>query len=957
MDRFLARCAEYIYTKHGDNPGQICLVFPGRRAGVFFTSYLQRLLDGPVIGPQIITINELIPRFSSLYQAEKLQLISILYEVYVRHTRSKERFDDFYFWGEVLLSDFNDLDHYLVDAKDLFSNLSGLKDIEGMFGYLTPVQQQAIERFWGSLSGPSKKVHHEKFISVWDTLYPVYTDFKKSLREQGIAYSGMIARDVIERFREQEPEFDFPVCYFIGLNALNRCEKEFFSLLQRQNKGVFLWDYDRFYVEDSRNEAGWFMRSNLEQFPPPEDFPQPAGHFRENKEIRLLAVSSNYGQAQAISRFLKEIRPGFKSEFDNTAVVLADESLLYPALGAIPPDFGTVNVTMGYPVKNSVIYGFLLLLITLLKNKRLDENNRPVAWYRYVTDLLSHQLMGTVEPEKTSDFLKKLKEQNRISVPLDEIDFSPLHRLIFSLPAKVEDYGRWFLNILGYFYEHTRQSGENNQLLSELIHAVYQAVGKLDMVVSGVRATHRQDISHAVYFRLFTQYVGQVSVAFEGEPLSGLQVMGILETRCLDFKHLVVLGLNENKWPRTYTAPSFIPYNLRKGFGLPGIDEQDAMYAYYFYRLIQRAEHVTATYSTLKEGIATGELSRYGYQLTYDSALPVQHTTLDFKFMNDPVPPVEVPGSPQKTAVLYERNVSGPALSPTAVNTWLQCSLRFYYRYILQLPEPDEMKDEIDSPVFGSIFHEVMENLYRPWIGKIVEKKDIEGILKDKKGLGNEIRKAIGKHFFRQKEGEKKPVKIEGKTLLIYENIHTFLHQLLLVDSRMAPFELVSLEEKYEFKLNAGINGHTAPVRIGGTIDRVDRVNGRLRIIDYKTGNVESFSFEELDELFEKNSEKPKKEILQALIYCLAYKKNTGESADLHPAIYSLRKLFEDTFSPEIKQNRSEVSFLSLEKEFTGKLKELVSEIFSDNGRYVQTPHVRSCKYCPYREICQRHVK
>jgi CRISPR/Cas system-associated exonuclease Cas4 (RecB family) len=318
---------------------------------------------------------------------------------------------------------------------------------------------------------------------------------------------------------------------------------------------------------------------------------------------------------------------------------------------------------------------------------------------------------------------------------------------------------------------------------------------------------------------------------------------------------------------------------------------------------------------------------------------------------------VEVQGSSQKAAVLYERNASDRALSPTAVNTWLQCSLRFYFRYVLQLPEPDEMKDEIDSPVFGSIFHEVIEKIYRPWVGKTIGKQDIEGIIKDKAGLENEIRLAIGKHFFRQKEGEVKPIRIEGKTLLIYANINTFLRRLLQVDSRMAPFELISLEKNYQFELNVNLNGRTLPVRIGGTIDRVDRINGSLRIVDYKTGNVEAFSFEELDELFERNREKPPKEILQALIYCLAYKRSTGERGDLHPAIYSLRKLFEDAFSPEIQQNGGEVSFLSLENDFTGQLQDLVSEIFSGSTRYVQTPHIQVCQYCPYREICQRHSK
>lgn len=955
MERFLTRCAEYVYKSHRNELQEICVVFPNRRAGVFFNAYLQKQLSAPVIGPKIITVNEFISGYSTLHQGEKLQLISVLYDVFQKHTQSSESFDDFYFWGEVLLADFNDIDNYLVYAKDLFTNLADLKEIEGLFDYLTPEQKAAIERFWGSLAGTGQRPHHEKFISVWQKLYPVYTEFKAVLEEKEMAYGGMISRQVTEQFRQVEPEFEFKKYYIVGLNALNNCEKAFFNLLKQKQKVAFLWDFDRFYLDDKINSAGRFIRENLNQFPPPEDFNLNVTQFLGKKNIKLVAVSSNYGQAQGIPKFLEEIETGFKKEFDNTAVVLADESLLYPALGAIPGNFGTVNVTMGYPVKNSVVYGFILLLINLLKNKRMGEKGKPVVYHRFVTDVLNHQLLGNIEPEKIAEFLINLKEKNRITVPLDEIDFSPLHRLIFSLPKNVQDYSRWFLEILGRFYEKINATGENNQLLAEMIYSIYQAIEKLETVVSDVAVDQRREISDAVYFRLFNQYVGQVSVAFEGEPLSGMQVMGILETRCLDFENLVILGLNENKWPRKFTAPSFIPYNLRKGFGLPDIDEQDAMYAYYFYRLIQRAKNVTTTYSTLKEGIGTGELSRYGFQLFYDSVQDVEKSTLDFRFTGNPSSPIEIQSSPEKMAILLKRIENEKPLSPTAINTWLQCSLRFYFRYILQLPEPDEMKDEIDSPVFGSIFHEVIENLYKPFEGKVVNKVDLEKISNNKVLIENEIRKAIGKHYFRQKDPTEKTVKLEGKTILIYENTKTFIRRLLEIDMQQAPFQLVSLEGDYQTTLKFRAENEEIPVRIGGKIDRVDKVNGVFRILDYKTGNVESFVFNELDELFEKDREKPKKEILQALIYSLVYKENSEETGELQPAIYSLRKLFEENFSPEIKQNGKAVSFQEIESEFTEQLQLLVSEIFSKSGKFYQTPHEKYCQYCPYNKICQRY--
>jgi CRISPR/Cas system-associated exonuclease Cas4 (RecB family) len=429
--------------------------------------------------------------------------------------------------------------------------------------------------------------------------------------------------------------------------------------------------------------------------------------------------------------------------------------------------------------------------------------------------------------------------------------------------------------------------------------------------------------------------------------------MGILETRCLDFKNLVILGLNENKWPRTFTAPSFIPANIRKGFGLPGIDEQDAMYAYYFYRLIQRAENVTATYSVVKEGISTGELSRYGFQLQYDSEQNPEKINLDFSFAHEPVKSIAVEGSEKIVEKLLDNNTTEHQLSPSAINTYLQCSLRFYFRYVMQLPEPDELKEEIDGMIFGNIFHDTMEALYKPFVGKIINRSDVENIQKNKVLIENEIRKKIAKNYFKQKEEDTKKVILEGKTLLIYENIKTYLNQLLQVDMELTPFTLISLEEKYKTTLEVDINGIKTNINIGGKIDRVDRVNGKIRVLDYKTGYVKSTSFKAVDELFKRDVKDPKKEVLQAMIYTWILSELTNE-IDFHPAIYSLRDLFKENFNPEITWAQHDFSFTELKEDFVTELKSLLTEIYSTQNSFVQTPHIEHCKYCAYKTICQR---
>ena len=948
MERFLSQCAKYIYQKHQNELKDLCVVFPNRRAGVFCTHYLQKTVDSAVIGPNTTTINELMASYSSMQKGEKLQLISLLYDVFLKHTKTTETFDEFYFWGEILLADFNDIDRYLVNAKDLFTNVSDLKEIESVFDYLTDDQKKALEQFWGSMAVVDKKGFKEKYISIWDKLYPVYQDFKKQLAEKQLAYPGMQDREVSENLDDEKKNFPYKKYYIVGLNALNACEKQFFKHLQRLGKAEFLWDYDESYLNDQQNEAGYFLRTNLQEFSKPDDFELDINQFNNRKNMKMVAVSSVYGQAQQIPNFLEETKKAYKKEFDNTAIVLADESLLFSALGAVPANVDKVNVTMGYSVRNSVVYGFLMLLVTLLKNKRKEGDNF-VAYYRYVTDVLNHQLLGETETDACKAYNNQLKNNNRITVPLADIDFSPLHKQIFTLPEKTADYSGYFLDVLAAFYRHLKNTEVDNTMLLELIYSIYQAIEKLKAVVDDVLSEQQREISEAVYFRLFSQYLGQVSVAFEGEPLSGMQVMGILETRCLDFENLIILGLNENKWPRKFTAPSFIPFNIRLGFGLPGIDEQDAMYAYYFYRLIQRAKNITATYSVVKEGIGTGELSRYGYQLQYDSVHKPDMLNLDFSFSNDPVEEIRIKSSKEIVAKLLENNSEDHPLSPSAINTYLNCKLKFYYQYVVRLPEPEEVKEEIDGVVFGNIFHDTLEELYKPYVGRVVEKSNIEKIQKDRVWLENEVTKQIAIHYLKKKLPLKGEIKLEGKTLLIFENAITYLRQLLKIDKDLAPFTVVSLEQRYKRWIKAVDN----QICVGGMIDRVDRADGVTRVLDYKTGNVKTTKFSKVEDLFVRDAKEPKKEILQALIYSWGLATETNAAA-IQAAIYPLRSLFAENFTAAVKMNYKDFFFDEVAEEFEVELAGLVAEIFSEQNVFAQTEHDKKCEYCAYRGICRR---
>lgn len=955
MHRFLETCAGYIYEKYSHDLQDICIVFPNRRASVFFTAYLQKLLDKPVISPQLTTIGEWMQSLSSLVVTERLILITKLYKIYKRITQTNETFDDFYFWGEILLADFDDIDKYRVNAQHLFQNIADVKEIEKHFDYLTDDQKDILNQFWGSLKNWETREQQRNFVSFWNKLYDVYTVFKEDLFANGIGYQGMAIMDGIEKAEKGEGISRYIKYIFIGHNALNECEKQLFRILKAQNKAYFLWDFDDWYVNEMANDAGKFMRENLLLFPPPEDFLPDCKTFIQPKEIEIVSVPSSYGQAQIIPSFFEKvgIAPDGTDKFDQTAVVLADESLLFPVLGALPSGISGINVTMGYPVKNSPVNGFLYLLATLLRNSTVEAGKETRIYFRLATDILNHQLIKGVCPEKVDTFMQQLVAHNKIYLNPVELYFSPVHELIFTLPGTTLEFPSYFLRILQKVYEI---AGETNQdeLVRELIYHIYMAVEKLQHALNETGDIPM--LAPPVFFRVMNQYLSKVTVPFEGEPLSGVQVMGILETRCLDFDNLVIIGLNEEIWPRTFSSPSLIPYNLRKSFGLPGIDDQDAMYAYYFYRLIQRSGRISATWNSIREGISGGELSRYGFQMKLLSPHKVITRTLDFPFSGYTAMPISIPSSSAIYTKLPGTLPGGKILSPSAINLWLSCRLRFYFRYVLNIEEPDEVAEEIDRRLFGNIFHKSVETLYAPFVGKIMTRETLTALKKDKSNIENCIYKAFATEYFKYSENSGYEVKIEGKALLIFSTIKSYIHNLLDIDAENSPLTIYSLEQNYSAPFTIQIDGTGHTITVGGKIDRLDSVNGIMRVIDYKTGSLDSrdLSCNDFESLIDPNRKTRNKEIMQALIYGLVLRKKYYPDQPITATIYAILKLNDTSFNPSIRIGKTPMEMSEIEKPAEYLLKKILEGIYSPESRFTQTPFKERCRYCPYNLICLR---
>ena len=944
MTPFLTQVARYLYSTYGSDLNHISIVFPSRRASVFFNAYLNELVTTPIIGPETITIDELVSRLSGMQISDQISLILHLYQVYTNETGHDESLDDFFFWGEILLNDFNDIDKYQLDAADLFQNIKDIKEIETHFDYLNAEQKKAIEAFWGNLGRMEGSVNREKFLAVWNKLPAIYNRFREELLQQNVGYTGLVYRELIEKLENQHVKaLDSDQFIFVGFNALNKCENKLLKKFQTVEKALFFWDYDEHFLNDPAQEAGLFIRRNLVEFPMPENFVLDEGEEKKQK-ISLVSVPGQVAQAQVInykSLFDDEIKA---DRFDETALVLSDESLLIPVISAAGTRFRQINITMGYALQNTPVYSLISLLVDLQKNSR-KVDGEPAFYHRPVLALLKHQL---ISDEKTKKLVTEILNKNKIYVRQKELEQNELLSLIFTHQSNWIDCAGYLMDVirnLGLRFSSGEEAPVN--LEGEYLYQAYLSIQRLIDTLAGLG---EKKVSVSLFFRLLIQYAQRVSIPFEGEPLTGLQVMGFLETRILDFKKVILFSVNEGKMPKSTPVHSFIPYHLRKAFGLPAYEEHDAMYAYYFYRLLHRANEIVLVYNSATDGLNSGEMSRYLFQLKYDSEIQPKEYFFDFNFKSSGNAPIAVSATTAHQGKLL-KNYSTRKLSPSALNTYLDCKLKFYFKHIAFIKETEDVLEDVDPRLFGNLFHYAMEMLYLDFVGQVVEKDHLKALLVNKAKMDRVIRAAFAKEYYKDKDLN--DVKITGKNILVKDHLETYLVQLLKNDLAFAPFKVVALEGKYEapFKVQLEDGDHT--ILLGGTIDRIDESEAGTRIIDYKTGRSLNLSFKEIEQFYEREKHGRPKEIFQTLIYSEIYKRATGKS-NLLPTIYKIDDFFGDEFHPEVIRGGERLKYEPISEYFRESLDVLLSEMFSAGNVYDQTEDERKCRMCPYNLICRR---
>lgn len=959
MESFLKLVAADLYKHTEGNLAHTAVVFPNKRAGLFFNEYLAQESDSPIWSPAYVSISELFRSLSPWEVGDPVKLVCELYKIFRRETQSTETLDDFYFWGEMLISDFDDTDKNKVDTDKLFSNLQDLRNIMDDYTFIDDEQEEAIRQFFQNFSIERRTALKERFISLWDVLGNIYKGFRESLASQNIAYEGMMYRHVIEHLDVDKLPYEKYV--FVGFNVLNKVEHTLFTQLKDVGKAVFYWDYDEFYMKENRqavtHEAGEFIRRNLRDFPSPL-----SGELFKNlskpKEVHYIASSTENAQARYLPQW---IRNNLTTPEKETAVVLCNEALLQPVLHSLPAEVKHVNITMGFPLSQTPVYSFLIALLELHTHGFNFKSGRYT--FQSVVTLLKHpytrQLTGQAELLE-----KELTRNNRfypLPGELGKDEF--LTRLFTPLSGNLNlciRLSETLQQVAGIYQANTSGTEDTdafNQLYRESLFKAYTTINRFRTLIEEDELT----VQSETFRRLLVKVLSATNIPFHGEPAIGMQVMGVLETRNLDFRHLVLLSVNEGQLPKSGGDSSFIPYNLRKAFGMTTIEHKIAVYAYYFYRLLQRAERITLMYNTSSDGLNRGEWSRFMLQFLIEWPHPITRQFLEAGQSPQGTSPITVEKTPdvmRRMQSLFDVRANPKAkFSPSALNYYLDCPLKFYYRYVAGLSAPDEVSAEIDSATFGSIFHYAAEHIYKDLTthGKVINKEALETLLRNEVKLQDYVDTAFKKLFFNVPQNEKP--EYNGVQLINSAVIARYLKQLLQNDLRYAPFTFIASEMEVDEPIDIQTPKGVIKSRIGGIIDRMDSKDGTLRIVDYKTGG-DADTPPHVESLFipdKKRSNYVFQTFLYAAIMC-----RKQPTMKIAPALLYIHRAATETYSPVIqmgeprKPKEAVEDFSKYEKEYRERLQGLLEEIFNPEKSFTQTEIIEKCTYCDFKALCKR---
>ena len=981
---FLEYVAEDIIGKYGTDLSRIAVVFPNKRAALFLNEHLARIAGQPVWSPAYITISDLFRQHTDLKPADPIKLICDIHKSFTKCTGIDETLDHFYGWGQLLLADFDDIDKNMADADSIFCNLKDIHELDDI-SYLDNEQKEMLARFFANFSDDIDSELKKRFLSLWSHFGDIYHDYNRRLTEQGIGYEGAIYRKVAS---EQTLHLKYDKYLFVGFNLLQKVERLLFSRLMKEGKAKFYWDFDEYYMPSpshhlttspSQHLSGGALVSsaptnlNLSDFPNELDNTDRDiyANMRRPKRIRFISSPTENAQARFASNWLLEnhrYRAGRK-----TAIVMCDESILLPIMHSLPPEADKVNITSGFPLAMTPVASLVMLLFDLytlgLRKKGTALNPH------YLKKLMAHP------------YARHLQEVHLKGVHLSQVHQKEVHQ--------EEMHQEGIAALLHHIATLIKQVGiatkpEGDPLTQESVFRMFTILNRLAALADSGDLL----VDNTTLRRLVSQLVGAASIPFHGEPVVGVQIMGVLETRNIDFDHLLLLSCNEGNMPKGVNDSSFIPYTIRKAHHLTTIDNKVALYSYYFHRLLQRARDITIAYNNSTDNGHTGEMSRFMLQLLVESGQKINHYCLTAK--NHPTPLMPKPIQKDETVLSKLQQIS--RLSPSALNTYIRCPLAFYYQYIAHIQEPHPDPETIDNRLFGNIFHRAAYLIYKDITdhSPVIEKAHIQAYLSNRKLLANVVDRA-----FEEEECKTN----NGLQIINREVIIEYITKLLKIDQQLCPFSILAMEEEAKVytqlsftipsggALKGGALVSSAPTKphnlttpsggalvssaprtsastkqynltIGGIIDRLDILTDkqtrkpRIRVVDYKTGNQPSSPIKNIDEIFDPNNIRSKHSnyYLQAILYSLIVSRSNRWNPAGHPvspALLFIKQAPANHYDPTLHIDKHPISDVTVyEEEFLTKLKHTLADIYSPDTPFTPTDDRKKCELCPYRMLC-----
>ena len=876
MKSFLEHVAEDLLSRYGTNLSRLAVVFPNKRASLFLNEHLARLAGKPIWSPSYITISDLFRSHSSLQVADPILLVCELYRVFTACTGIDETLDHFYGWGQLLLSDFDDLDKNMAPADKVLANLRDIHELDDT-SYLTPEQREMIKRFFSNFSEEHNSELKERFLRLWSHIGEIYHQFNAQLAEKQLAYEGALYRQVVT---DESIEFEYDTYVFIGFNLLQQVEQTLFRRLEQQGKAIFYQDTD--------------------EVPP--------------QHINYISAPTENIQARYISEWLNSERI---KDGRHTAIVLCNEGLLQTVIHCLPESVDKVNITTGYPLSQTSIAS---LVNTLINMQVHGYSLRKQMFTRRWVESIKRHPYASIMPE---DFAKERYTEIQ---PL-------LH---------------WLINITQTIAT-SKSPIIDSPLDTESLFRTYTLLNRLSgLVDSGILM-----VDIITLQRLIGQLITSTSIPFHGEPAEGIQIMGVLETRNLDFDHVLLLSCNEGNMPRGVNDTSFIPYALRKAYGLTTVDYKVAIYQHYFHRLLQRASDVTILYNNATSDGKTAEMSRFMLQLMVENKIPISFLTLKAGQTPQLHAPKTIDKTPDVIAQMQKRfSKEEGGISPTAINNYLRCQLRFFYRYVCGIAEPDSTEDDlIDNRLFGNIFHKAAQVIYTPFIGNTVSSMMLEELLKEEVTIERAVDEAIKQEFFKINDPSRPLPPLDGLQIINREVIIKYIRQLLEVDRRFTPFRIIDLE-KWE---STEIGGF----KVGGIIDRLDSIYNSetgeelVRVVDYKTGSRDASSLPDIASIFTPEAVKDHSDyFLQTFLYAHIVRSKSPNKVS--PCLLFIQHAGGKDYDPTLSIGKEPVTDIATySDEYISLFENLLAEIFNPQLSFTPTDDRKHCETCPFASLCR----